>query len=444
MAIPLILTQLGQIGVGTTDVLMIGWLGPQSLAASTLAFSVYFTMWIACFGVLQAVAPLVSQAIGAGDFRGVRRTVRQGLWFAILLSIPCMFVMWNSKGVLLFLGQEEATAELSQEYLRANLWGFPASFGFIVLRNYLAAMSKPNVALAATFCLLVFNAAGNYVLIFGNFGFPRMELVGAGITSALGQWGSFLGILAFILLHRRLRRVYILARFWRPDWERFRLLFKVGLPIGGTMLAKSLFFSFAALMMGWLGTTQLAAHAIAIQITATAFMIPLGLGQAAAIRIGLSVGRKDAGGIALSGWTVMWLCVVLMFSTASIFWIFPQTMVGFFLDSDSPLDRDAAEMAVSLVLVAGFFHLAESGQVVVTHLLRGINDTRIPMLYCWFGYWGIGLPSALIFCFVLELGAEGIWYGMVSGLFVVTIWGVIRFARRETLGLVPDYQMSQG
>ncbi|MGO1118539.1 MATE family efflux transporter [Rhodovibrionaceae bacterium A322] len=443
LAFPLILTQLGQIGVGTTDVLMIGWLGPQSLAASTLSFTVYFTMWIACIGVLQAVAPLVSQAIGAGDFRGVRRTVRQGLWASILLSVPCMIVLWYSKDVLLLLGQEETTSSLAQEYLRASLWGFLPSFGFIVLRSFLAAMSKPNVALVATFCLLIFNAAGNYALIFGNFGFPRLELVGAGITSALGQWGSFLGTLIYILLHGRLRRFHILVRFWRPDWERFRLLFKVGLPIGGTMLAESSLFSLAAIMMGWLGTTQLAAHAIAIQITATAFMIPLGLGQAATVRVGLAVGRKDRLGIALAGWTAMGLCLVLMFTTASLFWIFPETLVGFFLDFDNPVDQAAAQLAVSLIFVAGVFQLADGGQAVVTHLLRGLNDTRTPMFFCWFGYWGIGLTSALLFGFVLEFDAVGIWYGLAAGLFVVSIWGVIRFARREKLGLVPSYEMSR-
>ena len=208
------------------------------------------------------------------------------------------------------------------------------------------------------------------------------------------------------------------------------------------MLAESSLFSLAALMMGWLGTTQLAAHAIAIQIAATAFMIPLGLGQAATVRIGLAVGRRDREGITLAGWTAIGLCGVIMLITASIFWIFPEILVGFFLDFDNPVDLPAAQLAVSLVLAAGFFQLADGGQVVVTHLLRGLNDTRTPMLFCWFGYWGVGLSAALFFAFVLDFGALGIWFGLGAGLLTVALWGLVRFARREALGLIPVYRMT--
>jgi MATE family multidrug resistance protein len=243
-------------------------------------------------------------------------------------------------------------------------------------------------------------------------------------------------MLGYALRHRRFRRFHLLVRFWQPDWEKFRAIFAVGLPIGLTVLAETGLFSVAALLMGRLGTNEVAAHAVALQLAATAFMVPLGLGQAATVRVGLAYGRGDREGVRKAGWTALAMGTGFMTLTCLTFLLLPYTLVAVFLDSSDPANTTALTLAATYLAIAGIFQLADGAQVVAAHALRGLSDTKVPMLLALVGYWLVGLPTAYALGFLLDWRGTGIWLGLAAGLAFVAVVLVARFALRERLGLV--------
>ncbi|MDB5541399.1 MAG: family efflux transporter, partial [Devosia sp.] len=242
--------------------------------------------------------------------------------------------------------------------------------------------------------------------------------------------------LGYALTHRRLKRFHILLRFLRPDWPRFREILRVGVPIGLTVAAEVGLFSVAAILMGRLGTNEVAAHAVALQLASTAFMVPLGLGMAATVRVGLAYGRGDAEGVRLAGWTAIFLGTGFMALTAALFLAIPLALVTIFLDSTDPANATALMLAATYLGVAGIFQLADGAQVVAAHSLRGLSDTRTPMMLAIFGYWFVGLPTAYVLGFVFDLRGTGVWLGLAVGLAFVAILLVSRFALRGRLGLL--------
>ena len=436
LGLPLIGAQLAQVGIQTTDIVMIGWLGPQQLAATALGASVFFACWLFAMGICSAVAPLVAYARGAKQPRQVRRSVRQGFWVAVVIGLPLSAGLWQMEAILLTIGQDPTNSALAGGYIQAMLLGFVPSLWFIVMRSFLSAMDKGRVILVVSLLAVGVNVLCNYALIFGNFGFPRLELVGAGLASSLVACFMFAGLLIYTLLHRKLKRYALLIRLWRADWPLFRDIFRIGTPIGGTILMEAGMFAAAAQMMGRIGTTELAAHTIAIQCVSVAFMLPLGLGQAATIRVGLADGSGRWDDIGHAGWSAMALgmfCVVL---TVLAYLLLPVTLVGFFLDLDLPENRAVLDYAVIYLAIAALFQLFDSGQVIASCGLRGLRDTRKPMLLAALGYWGIGVPTALLLGFELEWGGKGIWLGLAVGLAVTAVMLIARFALRERLHLV--------
>lgn len=277
---PLVLTSLGQIAIQTTDVILIGRLGANALAAATLGYVVFFTAFVVGMGTVMATAPLAAQAFGARQPRAVRRVVRQGLWITILLTVPfCLAAVPASESLLLALGQPAEVAAGAHAYLSTLLWCLPTAVGFVVLRNFAAALNRPEPALWVMMAGVPINAVLAYALIFGAFGLPRLELIGAGLTSALVNLAMFVAMLAIALGLRPFRRYYVLGHFWRPDWAIFRRIFVLGTPIAGAILMEYGVFAVAALLMGWIGTVSIAAHQIALQIASVSFMVPYGIGR---------------------------------------------------------------------------------------------------------------------------------------------------------------------
>jgi MATE family multidrug resistance protein len=433
LAGPLVLGQIAQIAIGTTDVVMMGWLGPASLAAGALGHNLLFPLFLFGLGIASAVAPMAAQELGARNYRGVRRTLRQGLWVALIVGLLFSLVIWQGRLVLLALGQAESAALLAEGYLRAAVWSLVPALWFVVLRAFVTAHSRPRSALVVSCLGVGVNALGNYALMFGNFGFPRLELVGAGISTSLVNLFMFLAMLAFILWDRRFRRYAVLIRLWRPDWPRFREILRIGLPIGLFILAESGLFATAAFLMGLIGQSQLAAHAIALQCAAVAFMVPLGFSQAATVRIGLAVGRGDRAGVGRGGWVALALGLGFMTISALVFWFLPRTLVGFFLELDSPESLPVVELAVSYLAIAALFQLFDGAQVIGAGALRGLKDTRVPMLLAVFSFWGVGFPASAFLGFKTELGGQGVWIGLALGLAVVAVLLVARFHRRGRL-----------
>ncbi|MCZ4279340.1 MATE family efflux transporter [Kiloniella laminariae] len=436
LAWPLVIAQVAQMALVTTDVIMMGWLGPKFLAAGTLASSLMSPFYLFGIGLVSAVAPMIAQAIGARDFKSVRRTVRQGFWVSVLLAAFLVALIWNTKAIFLFAGQTEESSGMAQVYVHYAIWHLFASFLFLVLRCLLSAQGKTKVILVITLAGIVVNGLGNYALMFGNWGFPRLELMGAGISTTFVNTVMFLIALGYILTHHRFKRYAILVRLWKPDWNRFFEIFRIGLPVGCMLTAETGLFAAATLLMGWLGTNELAAHAVALQCASIAFMIPLGISQAATIRVGLAYGAKKSEGIRKAGWVSIIMGTGFMGTTCLAFWFIPEVLVGFYLDPLLPENQVPLQLAVSYLAVAALFQLVDGGQVVTSGALRGLSDTKVPMFVAIFAYWGLGLPISYFCGFVLGWGGQGIWLGLAAGLAFVAVVFVIRFAWRERLGLV--------
>lgn len=436
LGLPIVGAQVAQIAVNTTDVLMIGWLGTEELAASVLAFNLYILVWLFGIGILQAVVPLAARARGEKRLRDVRRAVRMGLWLVIAYSLPVWVLLWNTEALLVAIGQEPHVSRLAGDYMRVLQWALLPSLAFMALRSFVTVMEKTQVVLWIAVAGAVANAILDYLLIFGHFGAPRLELVGAGLASVGTGLVTFGLIVVYVLREPRLRRHAVLGRFWRSDWPAFGAILKLGWPIGLTILAEVGMFSGSAMMMGWVGTVPLAAHGIALQCASITFMVPLGLGQAGMIRVGLAAGRREMAGVGRAGWAAIGLSLVFMSLMALVFWTVPDWLIHAFTRAGNESTADVLRHGIAFLAVAALFQIFDGAQVSGGKVLNGLADTRVPMVFALIGYWIIGMPLAYLLTFQAGLGGIGIWWGLAAGLAFVASAVVWRFALRERLRLV--------
>jgi multidrug resistance protein, MATE family len=432
---PLIVAQLAQISLLTTDVVMLGWLGPKYLAAATLANALLVALQLFGLGLTEAVAPLVAQALGASDLRSVRRTVRQGIWIALITAVLLLPVIWNIAPIYHLLGQDPELTAMAERFVHFAVWIIFPGFLISVLRSFLAAHGATRVILWITLAGVVVNAVFDYALIFGNWGFPRLELAGAGIATTLVSAIMLALTVAYLLSHRRFRRYHIFHRLFVPDWPRFFELLRVGVPIGLMRFAEVLLFTSASLLQGWIGQDAVAAHAIALQLSSITFMVPLGISQATTVRVGLALGEGDREGIRRAGWVAQIVTLLFMSCTAICFLVAPGLLVGLFLDPANPANTHAFQLAAGYLVVAGLFQLFDGTQVTMGAALRGLSDTRVPLLIALVGYWLVGFPVSYILAFPLGLNGVGIWWGLAAGLASVAVILTMRFAMRDRLGL---------
>ncbi len=438
LAVPLIFTQLAQISILTTDVLMMGWLGSAALAAGALGANVVFMQVMFGFGIVMATAPMMAQALGAKrhSLREVRRSFRQGAWASIAIGLGIGAIVMTSESLLRALGQDPAISAQAASYARALIPGILPLLLFTGLRQFTAALERPRPALVVQLAMLVFNAGANYVLIFGKLGFPALGLIGAGLATSITNWLGFVALLVWVMRDRRMRRYHLLGRFWRADWPRLAQIFRLGLPISIAFVLEVGLFSGAVYTMGIIGTAELAAHQIAIQVAATTFMIPLGLAQAATVRVGLHAGAGDAVAVRRAGWTALVLATGFMATMAVTIALARHPILGLFLDVTDPGNQRSIAIGATFLIIAGVFQIFDGGQCVALGALRGLKDTRVPMLITALGYWAIGFPVGLILAFPLALGGVGVWWGLALGLMVVAVLTIWRFARCVQLGLL--------
>ena len=437
LASPLILTNLTQAAIQATDVLLLGWLGPRSLAAGALGSNIYIAFLIFGMGLVTASSPLLSRKLGAmpHSVRDVRRTVRQTMWAALTIACPVLAILWHADAVLIALGQDPALAANAASFVRALEWGMVPALLYLVLRSYVASLERPAWALLIGVMGVIFNAVLNYGLIFGAFGLPRLGLVGAGVGSTITQSAMFIGLATVIMLHPRFRRYRLFGRFWSADWPRYRQVWQLGAPIAMTLGLEVTIFNAAVFLMGLVGTAALAAHAVAIQICSFTFMVPLGLAQAATVRVGLAFGRRDRAAIRRAGWTAWGLGVAFMALTACLLWTMPRPIIGLFLDTNDRANADVVHLAIVFLGVAAVFQIVDGAQAVGAGMLRGLHDTKVPMLIAGFGYWVVGLGVSVGLGFRLHWGGLGIWIGLASGLAVVACLMIARWIRRDAIGL---------
>lgn len=435
LAWPLVLSNLAGTALTTMDVLLLGRLGAETLAAAALGTNLFHIFFVTLIGLMSAVSPLVSAEFGRNrhGVRDIRRTVRQGLWVATAASLPAMALMWVGEPILVALRQDPALAAEAGRYLRSLLWALLPNLGFLVLRMFIASLGRPGWGLAISLATLPVNFGLAILLIFGGAGIPPLGLIGAGIATTVTATLAFATLALVLLLDRRFRRYHIFGRFWRPDWPRFRAVWRVGLPVCVTLALEVGLFNGSGLMMGAIGTAELAAHAIALQIAAFCFMVPLGIGQAATIRVGQARGAGAPVSAGRAGWAAFGLSLVFACAIAALLLALPEALIASFIDPRR--EPDVARIGLVLLAFAALFQVADSSQTVGAGMLRGLQDTRMPMIYAAFGYWAVGAPLGYVLAFPLGLRGAGVWSGLAAGLTVVSGLLLWRWIRREGLGL---------
>lgn len=434
---PMILTNLGQTAMTATDVLMMGRLGPDALAAGSLGANLYFMPMIFGLGLMTAASPMIAIELGRKrhSVRDVRRTVRQGLWLSVMVSIPIWFFLWQAEAILTAMGQEPRLAAMAASYVHTLMWANLPFYGYLVLRSFISALERPRWALVIVFTAVAFNVLANWCLMFGNLGFPALGLPGSGIATALSSALMFAGMAWVVSFERRFRRYRLFGRFWRADWPRLKAFLKLGLPIAALLLFEVSIFNAASFLMGLISAASIAAYAIAIQVASLAFMVPLGLGQAVTVRVGRAHGAGDYAAVTRAGWTAYVMGVGFMAVTAAAMILFPHTLIAAFLDLDAPENAEVVRLAAIFLAFAGLFQIVDGAQAVGGGMLRGLHDTTVPMIYALIGYWGVGLPLGVLLAFPVGLEGRGIWLGLSAGLAVVAVLLLVRWLRRDRLGL---------
>jgi len=435
---PMVLTNVAQTAMTATDVVMMGHLGPDQLAAGALGSNLYMAVLIFGIGVMSAVSPMIAIELGRNRHavRDLRRTVRQGFWAAATLVGPMWLFLWQAEPVLRAMGQDPGLSSAAASYVHTLQWSLLPFFLYLGLRGFVTALQRPFWAFAVVLFAVGFNVLANWCLMFGRLGFPALGLPGSGLATALSSTLMFLGLVIAVSVDRRFRRYRLLGRFWVPDWQRYRAFWHLGLPIGATLAFEVVIFNGAAFLMGLLGPTSLAAHAIAIQIASLTFMVPLGIGQAGTVRVGRAFGAGDKEGVRRAGTTAVVLAIGFMTATALVMLLAPQVLVGPFLDATKPGSSVVTELAITFLFYAAIFQIADGAQVVGASILRGLGDTRLPMIYAGIGYWGIGLPLSMLLGFWTPLAGIGIWIGLAVGLAIVAVLMLRRWWARERLGLL--------
>jgi MATE family multidrug resistance protein len=436
LAWPLILANLTQQVIQATDVLLMGRLGATPLAAATLALNLTFTFNLFLLGLLIASSPIMATALGQrfNAVRDVRRTFRAGLWLLILTMPFYWLILWNVGGIMRAMGQSAELASAGQTFLRAYMWCTGPWLLFQLLRNFVSALERPRVIPWLSVAGIGLNALLSWSLIFGHFGLPQMGLVGGGLGSTF-TWLIMCGaLIAVVSTDRQFRRFHLFGNWWRFDRERTMAMVRLGWPIGVTMALEMGVLALAAYFMGWIGAPAVAAHAVALQLAALTFMVPLGLGQAATVRVGLALGRRDKPGIARAGWTAWVAGVSFMGLMALVMWSIPRPLITMFL-TDVPANAAVIALAVSFLRVAAAFQLVDGAQVIGAGMLRGLHDTRWPLIFALVGYWVVGLGIGWWLAFGRDWQGVGIWVGLASGLAAVAVLMLARWVLRERIGL---------
>ncbi len=442
LGLPLIGGHLAQFAIHLTDTVMMGWHSVEGLAALVLATALWFTLWIMGAGIAWAVMPLVASADAEGDETAVRRVTRMGLWLSVLFALACLPLVWFSGPLMRLLGQTPELSAAAQDYLRIAGPGLLPALLVMVLKSYLAALERTQVVLWITVAAAVANAAFNYALIFGNWGAPELGLRGAAIASVATNTLALLFSAAYAVAALPHHRLFV--RLWRPDWDVFRQVARMGAAIGVTNLAEVALFSVSSVMMGWLGTVPLAAHGIALQIASATFMIHMGLSNAATIRAGNAFGRGDAEHLARGARAVLGLSLLVALLTIVLFLAAPGPLYALFLDPAEPARGEIMALGATLLAIAALFQLVDAAQVMALGLLRGVRDTAVPMVMAAISYWGVGIPGAWVMGFALGWGGAGVWLGLTLGLACAGVLLMTRFWRRSVPRLRAGPRTAEG
>ena len=438
LAWPMALTQLGQVAMMTTDLVLLGRLGDQMVAAAALANTILFAAFTIGMGLVSAVAPLASQAFGARRPRMVRRALRVGLWAVLIMGVPLTLAQLWGERILVALGQAPEVATLAGQYLAGLCWSLMPAWGFMAVRNFMSSVNRPEPALWITLAAIPANAVLAYLLIHGGFGLPALGVFGAGLASSIVSVATFVAALIVCCTRRPFAKYHVLGRFWRPDWVLMRQLIMVGAPISGAFMLEFGAFATAALLMGRLGTTALAAHQITLQTASILWMVPFGISLAATVRVGHAVGRRDTAAARRAGFAALALGAVFMAVMTIVVAVSRHWIPVAFLGASAAGAPDTVALAAFLLALSTTFFIADGLQTIAAGALRGLNDTKVPLLFAALSFWPIGMFAGFELAFDAGLGAAGVWVGLSLGLIVQAVLLVTRFQILTGRGRLPD------
>jgi MATE family multidrug resistance protein len=424
---PLAAANLAQMAMAVTNTVMVGRLGAMPLAAAGLGGMLFFTVGVMHQGILFAVAPLAAHARGAGDRGAAGRVAGAGLALAVLLALPFVAALTRLDRLLQALGYDAALASEIGRYLRALAWGTPAFLGFAVLRSLLAALSHQRSVMAVLVACVAGNALLNWVLIFGHLGAPPLGVVGSGYASAVNQWLMLAGLALCTCIMPGLGDLRVLRNTFAASRKEMGNILRLGLPIGGIRGIEVGVFVTAGILMGLLGAAALGAHQLVINCAGISFMVPLGLAQAATVRVAYELGAGRAPAARQAGFVALALGIGFMGAAAVVLWTVPNAIIAVYVDIADPANRATVQMAQRLIEIAALFQVFDGMQVIAAGVLRGYRDTMVPMLLATLGYWGIGFAGCWLLAFPLGYGAVGLWWGLALGLAVVAILLTLRF-----------------
>lgn len=430
LAGPLILTQLAQMAVMTTDVILLGRYGREALAAAAIGNTLFYFAWLLGGGPALAVAPIIAQHLGLRprDRAGVRAAVRMGLWAVVATSLPMVVFLWQAKAILIACHQDPVLADNAGKFVRMVSLELPFTLGFTVLRGFTTAVSRPRAGMWVMVLTIAFNAVAGWTLIFGHFGAPRLGIVGSGLATALSGLFSFTLMVLVISRDRELAAWRVFRRLTRPARATLAEVFRLGVPMGLGLIFEAMLFNVMTLVMGSFGVTSLAAHQIALNFASITFMVPLGLGMAATVRVGLAAGAGDLHAARRSGFTGMAMGVAFILLCGAAMALLGSPIASLYVGGRTAQDLAVIAMAALFLKVAAAFQVFDALQVVCAQSLRGLKDARAPMYIAGGSYWLVGAPACLLLAFPLGLKGFGVWIGLAIGLAVAAAALFARFA----------------
>lgn len=432
LSAPLIAMQLAQLGSLTADIIMVGQLGKDALAATGIGAVVFYLAWLIGFGPVMAVSPIVAQILGAhpNDRARVRAAVRMGFWAIGLMSPVLMIALLWAEPALIFLGQDPKIAAMAAPWVHIVSLGLPFWLATPLLRGFATAIDELRPVLIIAIVTVLINIAANYVFIYGHFGAPAMGVVGSAVASVIAFVCSFAMMLALVLIAPAFKKYRLLHRFFRPDWKKFADIFRLGIPMGSSLIFEAMLFNSATLIMGTIGATAVAAHQVALNIPSLTFMVPLGIGMAATVRVGLAAGARNAVGARRAGYVAIMFGCGFMAICGVVIAAMPESLAGLYLNATDPNNVGVVPLAASFLYVAAAFQLFDALQVTAQTSLRGLKDARAPMWIAGLSYWLIGFPLAYGLAKWAHLDGLGVWLGLLASLLVAGVgmlwrWDVV-------------------
>lgn len=425
LAAPLVLGQLSAIGMNVIDTVLAGHLDGHTLGAVAIGTNVWVLTIVTIIGVMMALQPSVAQLHGGGRADEIGALFRQALWLSLPLGVAVGLVTAFA-GPLLFglVGVDAALIADATRFLHAIAFGAPALTLFFALRGLSEGLGLTRPTMYFSVLGLALLGPIGYVLMYGAFGVPRLGAFGCGIATAIVLWLQCIAFAIYVARRRRYLALDLLARFDRPDWRALGELLRIGVPMAITLLMEAGLFVGVALLIGTLGTAVVASHQIAINVVSVAFMVPLGIAMATTVRVGHAVGRGDTSGVRYAGMVGLLLTLGVQMISAVVLFSVPHAIASLYTG-----DQAVVAFAAQLIVLAAIFQLSDGIQVAGNGALRGIKDTRVPMLITAFAYWGIGMPVGWWLAFAAGYGARGMWFGLIAGLSVAAILLPLRFWR---------------